>query len=284
MGRETENCLVTVIVTTRNNEATIANCLNSVRQQRYRDVEVIVVDNSSSDRTREIAERLADIVLERGPERSAQRNCGVDASRGSCILILDSDMEISPGVVSSCVQALLTDDQVRAVVVPEESFGKGFWARCKALERSYYLGLDWMEAARFFDKETLLEVGGYDEENTGTEDYDLPARIGARYGQPSIARIEDLIYHNEGYLRFFDLLRKKYYYGKGLEIYRSREDNDSNFMAQVNLVKRFAIFFRSPRKLLDHPLVGTGMLFMKPCEFGALSLGYLCSRINRTTR
>jgi len=49
----------------------------------------------------------------------------------------------------------------------------------EALERSFYVGVPWMEAARFFPRAVFDEMHGYDEDNTGTEDYDLPQRIAA---------------------------------------------------------------------------------------------------------
>lgn len=43
-----------------------------------------------------------------------------------------------------------------------------------------------MEAARCFRKSVYLEMGGYDEKNIGTEDFDLPQRIQQYYGKKCI--------------------------------------------------------------------------------------------------
>ncbi|MFH0876438.1 MAG: glycosyltransferase [archaeon] len=48
---------VSVIVTTKNEERNIARCLVSVKNQSYPNIEIIVVDNNSSDKTKEIAKR-----------------------------------------------------------------------------------------------------------------------------------------------------------------------------------------------------------------------------------
>ena len=71
------NRLVSVIVTTRNEERNIGNCLQSIRLQTYKPVEIIVVDNNSTDKTQEIARSFTDVVVNKGPERSAQRNHGI---------------------------------------------------------------------------------------------------------------------------------------------------------------------------------------------------------------
>ena len=77
----------------------------------------------------------------------------------------------------------MREDGVAAVVIPEESFGTGFWAQCKRLERSFYLGVIWMEAARFFRKTDFDTVHGYDESLVSGEDWDLAQRI-ARLAAP----------------------------------------------------------------------------------------------------
>jgi glycosyltransferase involved in cell wall biosynthesis len=84
--------LVSVIVPTRNNAGTIAACLNSIRKQSYRQIELIVVDNGSNDDTLNIAKKYADAVYTHGPERSAQRNYGAKRSKGAYVLIVDSDI------------------------------------------------------------------------------------------------------------------------------------------------------------------------------------------------
>ena len=91
-----------MVVTTKNEEKNISKCLESVRGQTYPQeaLEVIVVDNYSTDRTKEIAQKYADKVFEHGPERSAQRNFGIlKKSKGRYVMYLDADMRFSPEVV-----------------------------------------------------------------------------------------------------------------------------------------------------------------------------------------
>src|SRR5687767_12224398 len=147
-----KNPLVSIIVTTYNNHATLDACLASILAQDYPRKELIVVDNYSTDDTKEIAQKYTGMVFDKGPERSAQRNYAVEQARGTYVVIVDSDMELSPHVVSACVEAAKEQPALGGIIIPEESFGQGFWAQCKRLERSFYVGVDWIEAARFFDK------------------------------------------------------------------------------------------------------------------------------------
>jgi len=82
--------LVSIIITTKNEEANISRCLDSVKLQDFPldSIEIIVVDNNSSDRTKEIALSYTSNVYNYGPERFAQRNYGIKQARGKFVLYL----------------------------------------------------------------------------------------------------------------------------------------------------------------------------------------------------
>ena len=74
--------LVSVVVPTRNAGRTVETCLRSIRAQTWPALELIVVDNGSTDATWAVARRHADLALRGGPERSAQRNQGIAHAAG----------------------------------------------------------------------------------------------------------------------------------------------------------------------------------------------------------
>jgi glycosyltransferase involved in cell wall biosynthesis len=237
-----------------------------------------VVDNNSTDITKEIAKNYTTKVYNKQPERSAQRNYGVKNSKGEYVLIIDSDMELTKDVVKACVEKLQYNSKIKALVIPEESFGEGFWAQCKKLERSFYVGVDWMEAARFFERDVFEKMKGYDEQLNGGEDYDLPQRIEAKYGQDVISRIDEYIRHNEHKISLIKTYKKKFYYAKQLDRYRSIAANRRRFNMQANPLARYQLFLSKPSKLIKNPVYSLGMLFMKTTEFLSGALGYLFSR------
>lgn len=273
------NPIVSVIVTTKNSESFLENCLRSVKAQTYEPVELLLVDNFSTDRTMEIARRYADRVIVAGPERSPQRNLGVKNATGEFVVIIDSDMELAPDLLAECVRLLRTDPLAVAVIIPEESFGEGFWARCKRLERSFYQGVSWMEAARFFRKSAYQEAGGYDETMVSGEDWDLSQRV-ERVGK--LLRSQACILHNEGRINLWRTIKKKYYYAGHFATYTS-ENRHQNVRQQTGLLARYRLFFACPRRLFADPFLGLGMLLMKTLEFGFGGLGYLKAKWRQKT-
>ena len=97
--------LFSVIVPTFNREHHIGRCLESIVQQARPDTDIIVVDDSSTDRTVETAlgfsDRLELEVLINGSnrERSYSRNRGAEHARGRFLVFLDSDDELTEGAL-----------------------------------------------------------------------------------------------------------------------------------------------------------------------------------------
>jgi glycosyltransferase involved in cell wall biosynthesis len=268
--------LVSVIVTTKNNQATLDACLRTIVTQTYSNIELIVVDNNSNDDTELIARRYAQSVLVRGPERSAQRNYGVSKANGTYVLIIDSDMELGADVVLACVVAVSHDSKTQAVIIPEESFGIGFWAQCKKFERSFYVGVDAIEAARFFEKSTYQRIGGYNETMTGGEDWDLTRRMRA---VTEVGRAQAFILHNEGRLYFGKTARKMYYYAQHAAAYFAQNPTTSVMKDSSGPLARYKLFFSHPLKLLRHPIISLGMLILKTTEYASGGLGLLQAKL-----
>lgn len=262
---------VSAVITTRNSAHTLRALVESLRAQTH-PVEVVIVDNHSSDGTAELAEELADIHITAGPERSAQRNIGVEHATGDWVLILDSDMRVEPQSVAELV-ATARAVEADAVVVPERTIGPGLLARIRALERSCYEGDETVEAARFFKKAAFLGAGGYDETLHAGEDWDLPARM--RESGGVIARADDaLILHDETGASLVGHLRKKYYYGKSLPDYIARHRD----LAGRQFTPVRPAFVRHWRTLAGRPGLGAGVFALKAAEAVAAGAGMLVAR------
>ena len=152
-------------------------------------------------------------------------------------------MKLSPQVVASCVEKIQNNPQTKAIIIPEESFGEGFWAQCKKLERSFYIGVDWMEAARFFTRDAFEEASGFDENMISGEDWDLSQRVGKKY---PIDSIDQFIYHNEGKVSLRQIIKKKFYYARNLTQYQSVPANKIKLKYQASIKKRYLLSAHYP--------------------------------------
>lgn len=88
--------MVSVIIPTYNRAATIARSINSVLNQTYQDLELIVVDDCSTDNTEEVVKDINDlrikfIRLDRNQGACVARNAGIEAAVGDIIAFHDSD-------------------------------------------------------------------------------------------------------------------------------------------------------------------------------------------------
>lgn len=260
--------LVSIIVPTRNSEATLERCLLSLRHQSYTRTETIVIDNLSEDRTEEIARRLGNKLAKGGPERSAQRNLGADLATGDFLLFIDADMELTPRVIEDCVSRIRSFD---ALIVPEISMGTNWLARIRAVERAEYLRSFIFEAARFFRSETFRSLGGYDISLTGLEDYDIQARL-EEHGH-SVGYATQAILHHERDLNLGQYLRKKAYYAQSLARHRQLHPERAERQFGIRRAMFYLLRFRtSPRALI-------AVLSLKFLEFSVFRISSATSRV-----
>jgi glycosyltransferase involved in cell wall biosynthesis len=251
---------VSVIVPTRNSARSLERCLRSVRHQGGAKVQIVVVDNGSTDDTVLIAQREADLVVAGGPERSAQRNIGAHMATGDVLLFVDDDMILEPGIAAELSE--LVNCGAPAVVVPERSYGEGFWARCKALEKLLVLDDPAVEAARGFSRSSFEAVGGYDERLTAAEDWDLADRV-TQGLTPPVARTRAVIWHDEGQLRLRGTFSKKRYYGRWIETWNTAAPEHRRHRAVSRMLPQ----------LVSQPVTATGLVIMKLVEVTGFALG-----------
>lgn len=262
----TRTPLVSVVVPTKDVERTLERCLASIRSQTYTALEVVVVDNFSRDATFEVAERLADTAVRAGPERSAQRNLGIELSTGEYVLWIDADMVLTPHVVAEAVAAAERTG-APAVFIPEETVGTGFWTRCRALERRCYVGVELIEAPRLIRREWFAEHGGFVADVAGQEDADLRMRL-LRGGRP-MPHIDTLILHDEGHLTLPFIVRKRFYYGRSLPAYHRAQPGAIRAQGRATA----GAMLRGAPILAGQPVHAAALLGLRLLEAGAYAAG-----------
>jgi glycosyltransferase involved in cell wall biosynthesis len=111
-----QNPLVSVIVPVYNVEKYVKECIRSIREQRYENLEIIVVNDASTDRTAVILDELAGaesrmriIHLSENVGALSARSLGVSAARGDLVAFVDGDDFVHSEYLSCLVRALSRD-------------------------------------------------------------------------------------------------------------------------------------------------------------------------------
>jgi glycosyltransferase involved in cell wall biosynthesis len=189
--------LVSAIIPTYNRADTICQAVDSVLQQTYPRVEVLVVDDGSTDDTLSRLERYGDriqVIAQANAGPGAARNRGIELSHGEVLAFLDSDdlwfptkierqvalLEKVDESVPCCLcnavlrfsdgRELLSFDRGRLCPQYEE----GIWLNAAEVLASRFVMFNQMVAIR---RTALVKVGGFNEGFRCLEDYELALRL-----------------------------------------------------------------------------------------------------------
>jgi glycosyltransferase involved in cell wall biosynthesis len=268
-----DNPIVSIVIPTKNSSNTLAACLDSIINQYYKNIEIIVIDNHSTDNTIEIARRYTNSVYTFGPERSFQINYGVRLASGKYIYRVDSDFVLEPGVISDAVNGAETNGYGAVIIHNTSDPTVSFWAKVRKFERDMYdSGYDELKiAVRFVRKDAFLSVGGFDTRMVSGEDYDLHNKIIKKY---DIGRINAKEVHMGEYKSLGEVARVNYFYGKNtglfLRIHKSRG------FRQVSPFRK--VYLRNYKKFLSHPVLGAGFVVYQIVKYSSAAIGLLVSR------
>jgi len=271
--------MVSIIIPTFNEEKNIERLLLSIKEQSYKKIEVIVVDDGSCDNTKlkvknaKLGRELRFFEREHA-ERSVQRNFGAKKAKGKYLIFLDADMELHKGLIASIVKKMKSG-RYGALIIPERTAGESFLARVRRFERDMYRGDATVEVARAFPKKIFKEFGGYDENLTGAEDYDLPYRISKSH---KVGWSGSYLIHHEERLTLRDLLRKKYYYASRSTSYAGK--HPELILTQGTILFRKA-YLRNWRKFLGSPLLGISFIVIRAMTAGAAFAGFIKGTVSK---
>ena len=257
--------LVSVIIPTKNSQATLEICLDSIRRQTYDKIEIIIVDSGSRDSTRDIAASFGATIVSHNSKMAAARNFGSKLARGDFLFHMDSDMKLSPRVVEKCILAL--QDGACAAVVPQIYEGEGFFGKCRALEFKCLVDDRLIKSSRFMTRVAFETVGGYDDSLDAGEDWDITQKIEFRY---KIAYIGVPLVHGWGKYSLSKTMRKSYNYGKTVKLYMKKYPEHSRHQWGPMRVMHLNLGLLS-----QDTFHAIGLFFMKFCEFGAGCIGMM---------
>lgn len=197
----TSGPLVTVVVAVRNGEAFLNATLISIRRQNYSNIEVIVVDDGSTDGTAQVArlhcadDKRFNLVQSEPVGAGAARNLGIKQASGEIIALLDGDDLMHPDLLSEHVKRFQNDqfpvdvvwspgviiDQNDSILAEVVTFDRSTiskvegWVLLPMLYRYFPLS-----GATTFRLSCIREEKGYEANVMISEDYEMMLRVAER--------------------------------------------------------------------------------------------------------
>ena len=219
---------VTVIVPAFNEASTVGNCLNGLAQQTYPNMDVLVVDDGSSDGTSAAAEHAAEALTASVPVtvtrkgnggKASALNYGVLMTAADVVVCVDADSVLAPDAIDKIVEPF-ADPTVGAVGgMVKVANSRTVLGRQQAMEyiaglalqRAAFAELDSVQvlsgAVSAFRRTTLKGFGGYSRD-TIVEDFDITVAVRAS-GHRVVLHPEAVAY-TEGPLNLGDLRKQRY--------------------------------------------------------------------------
>lgn len=108
--------IVSVVITTYNSANSIEACLSSLFAQRYQPLEIVVIDNASSDQTRELLNqfrnRIQIVLNQQNVGFAAAQNQGFSQAHGDWLLSLNPDVILNPDFIAKLIAASAQDPKI----------------------------------------------------------------------------------------------------------------------------------------------------------------------------
>jgi glycosyltransferase involved in cell wall biosynthesis len=203
--------MISIIIPTLNEEKYLPGLLESIKNQSFKDLEIIVSDAGSFDKTREIAKSYECRIIEGGLPAVAKNN-GAKIAKGEILIFIDADMRLGENELDNAVKEFKAR-KLKVASTQLQPLEKGGWR--KLIFNLFY---NWPiillekilpHGAGFImiKKDLFEEVGGFDEKIILEEDQDFIRRA-ARKGKFGILRSLKPFYsirrfEKEGWIRSY---------------------------------------------------------------------------------
>lgn len=219
--------LVSIVIPAWNEAVGITRTIRSVMKNGYPNIEVIVVDDGSTDATAQVVSRHMKTYRTNGRKmrlmsqwnagKANALNHGITTARGELILTLDADSYLEPGSIRNLVRALSNPSY--SIAIGEVVIGNTKTLIGKMQHYEYLVGFHFKRSQRLFNSayifpgaltmfrhETLQDVGKF-KDYSSTEDLDISMRIKAAGYR--VAYVDSAVCMTEGAATFRDLLNQR---------------------------------------------------------------------------
>jgi len=191
---------VSVIIPCYNNKATIIETLNSVFNQTYKNIEIILVDDGSTeDIENEVASHIVSNELlffqQKNQGVSHARNFGASKSTGEYLIFLDADDIIDETYIEKCLKEFENNSNVKIVYSQAKLFGREdkIWEIDNYKNFKSFLIGNCIFVSAMLRKRDFDKVGGFDCNLNFYEDWDLWVSILKDGGE--VAQIKEYLFY-----------------------------------------------------------------------------------------
>ncbi|MEI6732035.1 MAG: glycosyltransferase family 2 protein [archaeon] len=179
-----KNPLVTVIIPVYNEEEDIVECLESLRRQTYKKMEVIVIDDGSNDKTVEILGKYKEVKLLRqkhmGPGEA--RNLGARKAKGEIIILIDADMVLFPDYIRKIIVPVIAGKTLGSIESIQYNVHKTKMQACWGkVVRTTQLEGENSGTVRAIAKKDFLNLGGFDRKYGYADDRTFHLKYGINF-------------------------------------------------------------------------------------------------------
>jgi len=163
--------LVSVVIPCFNHGAFLKEAVDSALRSKYSPIEIIIVDDGSSDNSGEVAGKImkahknVSYYYQSNQGPSVARNKGIIESKGTYILPLDADDKISNLYIEQAVDVIKSDEEIKIVYCNAEMFGSknGPW-KLKEYSKKRIAAHNMIFSCALFRKKDWERIGGYAKE------------------------------------------------------------------------------------------------------------------------
>ncbi|WP_295612652.1 MJ1255/VC2487 family glycosyltransferase [uncultured Methanobrevibacter sp.] len=176
--------ILSIIIPTYNEEEYLPILLESIKQQKFDDYEIIIADANSTDRTREIAEEYGCIITEGGLP-AVGRNNGAKIAKGEYLLFLDSDLKLTDDYLRDTIYEFRMERLGIAITQMKPLSEKSEAQLFHYLANQFMIGVEKIKPhgagcyGIIVKRELHEKYGGFNEELTFGEDSEYIRRLGS---------------------------------------------------------------------------------------------------------
>lgn len=201
MKKQFKRKTVSVIIPIYNEQMVLASCLESLHAQSFKPLEIIIVDDGSTDGSLKIAKKFKIKALNQshlGP--GPARNLGAKYAHGEILIFVDADMTFDKDFILNLTKPIILGKSIGTFSKNEMNANpQNPWSKCWNINRGWPLDrlipLDYPDAAPVFRailKSEFAKVGGFEATGEYTDDWSLSRKLGIK----STAAAGAIYYHS----------------------------------------------------------------------------------------